>query len=174
MTKIRPSGLRTPLFALAMILAFFSTSGGAGADSVRLSVADAWVRLAPPALKTHGGYLTIRNEGAEPDELVSASSDNYAEVQMHVSRIEGGVAMMEQLASVEIPAGGKVAFQPGGLHLMLVGPRKPLALDAVVPVRLGFRSGATLDVQAKVLLGAPEESMCSHDNGAHGGHHHTH
>lgn len=174
MTGITALSPRNPLFALAMILAFFASTGGVRADSNRLSVTDAWVRLAPPALKTHGGYLTIRNEGAEPDELISASSDHYGEVQMHVSRMEGGIATMEQLASVEIPAGGKVAFQPGGLHLMLVGPRKPLELDAMVPVRLRFRSGATLDVQAKVLLGVPEESMCSHNGGAHGGQHHTH
>jgi hypothetical protein len=44
-----------------------------------------------------------------------------------------------------------------------------------VPIRLGFRSGAELEVEAKVTSPAPQDDagMKQHDGG-HGGHQHTH
>jgi copper(I)-binding protein len=72
---------------------------------------------------------------------------------------------------VEVPAGGKAEFKPGGLHLMLIGPKKPLEMGGVVPIRLTFRSGATLDVQAMVMADEPDgAAMKEMDHGAHGGH----
>ncbi len=156
----------------AVLLAGLMVAGPAAhAGDAGLMVSDAWVRLAPTSLKTHGGYLTIMNHGKETQELTSASSENYQSVQMHVSRIENGVATMQRLESVEIPAGGAAEFQPGGLHLMLLGAKKPLQEGGTVPIHLGFGSGATLDVEARVIKGAPMSNggMMHMDHGGHDG-----
>ena len=143
----------------------------AHADDTGLMATGAWVRFAPATLKTHGGYLTISNHGEQPQELVGASSENYATVMVHLSQVVDGIATMQHLESVEIPAGGKAEFKPGGLHLMLMGPKKPLEKGGMVPIRLTFRSGATLDVQAMVMAGAPDgAAMKEMDHSAHGSH----
>jgi copper(I)-binding protein len=77
---------------------------------------------------------------------------------------------MQRLDSVEVPAGGKVEFAPGGLHLMLIGPKAPLAEGAAVPITLSFRSGAEIAVEAKVLAKPPAAAGA----GDHGGMHHGH
>ncbi len=120
------------------------------AEDSGLKVTNAWVRYAPAAMKTHGGYVTIVNQGKEPQELIGASSPNYDKVDLHRSRVVNGIATMEPIASIEIPAGGKVEFKPGGFHLMLIGPKTPLKEGGSVPLRLSFRSGAEVDVDAKV------------------------
>jgi copper(I)-binding protein len=168
------SPLNFPAWLLATALlsiTALSSALPANASDTGLMATGAWVRLAPPTLKTHGGYLTISNHGAEPQELVGASSDNYEMVMVHLSQIVDGVATMQHLESVEVPAGRKAEFKPGGLHLMLMGPKKPLEMGGVVPIRLTFRSGATLDVQAMVMADEPDgAAMKEMDHGAHGGH----
>lgn len=166
--------LKLPAWLLtAFLLSFTSLTSTppARASDTGLMAAGAWVRLAPPTLRTHGGYLTISNHGAEPQELVGASSDNYEMVMLHLSQVVDGVATMQHLESVEVPAGGKAEFKPGGLHLMLMGPKKPLETGGMVPIRLTFRSGATLEVQAMVMAGAPDAAAAKEmDHSAHGGH----
>lgn len=153
--------LRTVIAAFAVLA--LPQASLAAPDSIQVS--DAWVRFAPPVLKTHGGYLTIANAGAEPQELIAATSGNYERVELHASSIANGVATMQRLDSIEVPAGGKVEFAPGGLHLMLIGPRAPLAEGASVPITLSFRSGAEIAVEAKVLAKPPAAG------GMHQGHH---
>ncbi|MGF1622197.1 MAG: copper chaperone PCu(A)C [Rhodomicrobiaceae bacterium] len=157
------------LAALLLAMTALTSTPPARASDTGLMATGAWVRLAPPTLKTHGGYLTISNHGAKPQKLVGASSDNYEMVMLHLSQVVDGVATMQHLESVEVPAGGKAEFKPGGLHLMLMGPKMPLEQGGMVPIRLTFRSGATLDVQAMVMAGAPD-AAAEMDHSAHGGH----
>ena len=157
--------------ALLFSMTALTASLPAKADDSGLIATGAWVRLAPPTLKTHGGYLTISNHGKEPRQLIGASSPDYEMVMLHLSQVVDGVATMQHLDVVEIPVGGKAEFKPGGLHLMLMGPKKPLEEGGMVPIRLSFASGATLDVQAMVMAGAPDEAAGKEmDHDAHGMH----
>ena len=157
--------------AVAGFLLGSSLPGMAAGDDPR--VEGAWVRMAPPAIKTHGAYLTIVNPGGQPRELVSAASENYEAVEIHVSRLENGVATMQRVETLEIPAGGKVEFKPGGFHLMLLGARKPLEQGKAVPIRFDFRQGPSLEFKAAVLANGPAEhgSGKNADHGGHGGGH---
>lgn len=137
-----------------------------------LKVTHAWIRMAPETLKTHGAYMTITNGGAQAEDLVAASSPNYENVQLHISRITDGIATMEHLESVEIPAGGKAEFKPGGLHMMLMQAKKPLKEGGMVPLTLTFRSGETIEVKAMVMKSAPDgaKDMMEMDHSGHEGH----
>jgi hypothetical protein len=159
---------------VATIFATFTMLAGqvASADESGLAISDAWVRMAPPTLKTHGGYLTLTNHGEEPKELIGASSENYSEVQIHLSKIVDGIATMQRMESVEVAAGKTVAFKPGGLHLMLMSARQPLEKGETVPITLSFRSGETIEIEAMVMMSAPAGSeMKEMDHSGHGGHH---
>ena len=152
--------------------ALFMNAQTAFAMDDHLKVTNAWIRMAPATLKTHGAYMTITNGGSEAKDLVAASSPNYKGVQLHVSRVVDGIATMEHLESVEIPAGGKAEFKPGGLHLMLMQAIKPLEEGGTVPLTLSFRSGETVSVEAMVMKRAPDgaSDMKEMDHSGHKGH----
>lgn len=169
-------GRKILTLVIAAMLSAASVPGGptASAHESGLMASNAWVRMAPPVLKTHGAYLTITNHSTETSELIGAVSGNYGEVQMHMSQIVDGVATMQRMESVEIPAGQTVEFKPGGLHFMLIGAKEPLEEGKTVPITLSFRSGETIGVEAMVTMSAPGGEEANEME--HSGHecHHTH
>ena len=92
---------------------------------------------------TTAGYLTILNHGKTDDRLVSASCTCAASVSIHEMKMTGSVASMKAVASVAIPAGGKVTLAPGGMHLMVMGLKAPIKAGDMVEMVLTFeKAGA--------------------------------
>jgi len=108
-----------------------------------LAIGDPWFRALPGNLPA-GGYFTLRNSGAAKAMLTGAESPACGMVMMHKSENKGGMAGMDMVASVDVPAGGSVAFSPGGYHLMCMDPKPALKPGAKVPVTLSFQGGGKL------------------------------
>ena len=115
-----------------------------------LKAENAWVPWAPPGLKVHVAYMTIVNRGATDRLIVGAESTDYERIELHRSVIKDGVSTMQAIDEVRVPANGRVEFAPTGLHLMLVGPRRPQAADGHVQIVLRVSSGEEVDVSAVV------------------------
>jgi periplasmic copper chaperone A len=96
------------------------------------------------------GYLTIVNSGTAPDKLVSASCTCARSVQVHESHVMNGTAMMMAVGPLEIPAGGKVSFSPGGYHLMVMGLKAGLADGATQELTLKFQHAGEIKVPFQV------------------------
>jgi hypothetical protein len=128
-----------------------------------LQAENAWVPWAPPGLKVHVAYMTIVNRGATDQIIVSAESIDYERIELHRSVIKDGVSTMEAIGEVKVPANGRVEFAPTGLHLMLIGPRRPQALDGHVQIVLRLSSGEEVDVSAVIRR---------RDDAGHGAHSH--
>ena len=112
------------------------------------------------------GYFIVRNTGRTPDRLVGASCACAARVELHGSVVRNGVASMQRVTAVAIPAGGAVVFAPTANHLMIMGLRKPLEAGTMVPITLRFeRAGA---VQVPFFVTARVEQELA----AHRGEHH--
>lgn len=107
----------------------------AGPAAIRVS--NPWSRATPPGVTIAAGYLELANEGAA-DRLVAASSPRARRVEMHESRLDGGMMRMRPVESLELAAGGKLRFAPGGLHLMLVDIDRPFVAGERVPLVLEF------------------------------------
>jgi len=120
----------------------------AGADTAGdVSVSSAWARAMLPGQSTGGGYMTIRNEGQEPDALLSVSSPVAGKVEIHSMEMKDDVMVMRPLEDgLEIPAGGSVTLEPGGLHLMFMQVETPFAEGAEVPVTLEFEKAGRVEV----------------------------
>lgn len=128
-----------------------------------LQAENAWVPWAPPGLKVHVAYMTIVNRGAIDQIIVSAESTDYERIELHRSVIKDGVSTMEAIGEVKVPANGRIEFAPTGLHLMLIGPRRPPALDGHVQIVLRLNSGEEVDVSAVIRR---------RDDAGHGAHSH--
>jgi iron complex transport system substrate-binding protein len=80
------------------------------------------------------------------------SSTAAAQVEVHESRVEAGIARMRPVGTIAIEPGATVAFAPGGLHLMLMGLKGPLVAGTTVPLALRFEHAGTID--AALVVGA--------------------
>ncbi len=120
-----------------------------------LLIVDASSRETPLAGGTAPGFLTIRNTGGEDDRLLAASSPAVASVEIHeMSMADGQMTMRALPEGLAIPAGGEVQLAPGGLHLMLIGVREPLAAGQTLPVELRFEKAGAVTVALAVTARA--------------------
>lgn len=115
----------------------------------------AWVRAAPPGATMLAGYMILRNEGNAPVIFKSAQSELFDSIELHKSVIVNGVSTMRPVGDQAIPAGGTLRIVPGGLHLMLMAPKRQLNVGDQVRFRLHFTDGTALSVDAVVSAEAP-------------------
>ncbi len=121
---------------------FLVAVGPVHADST-LVIANAWIRHVP-GNHPMAGYFVLENDGSGDRSLVGASSPAFDDVRLHRTSEENGIASMAPVESVAIPAHGRVAFQPGGYHLMMMHPRHELQPGDSVAVTLHLGNGEDL------------------------------
>jgi copper(I)-binding protein len=115
-----------------------------------ITIEDAWVREAPPNVKILAAYMTINNSGEEKNSLLSVNSDCCEKIEIHQSLLQDGKAKMIQRNSILLPAETNINFEPGGLHLMLINPRKKLREGNEIELKFNFSSHESISVKANV------------------------
>jgi periplasmic copper chaperone A len=135
---------RILVFVLATV---FLLTGCAAPATEGVEVRDVWAR--PAAQGGNGAvYLVIRS--SEADELMDVTSDVAEAVEMHESRMSGDVMEMRQLTSVPLGAGDQVKFEPGGLHIMLIGLKQDLKTGNEFEITLHFKNYQDIPVRVPV------------------------
>lgn len=115
-----------------------------------LEVTEAWARATPPGAKTGAAYISLRNNGAEDDALLAATSTAAGSVEIHETVEKDGVAKMRPLGEAPIPAGGMLEMKPGGTHLMLMELSAPLVEGSMVPLTLTFKQAGAITIHAEI------------------------
>ena len=153
--------IRRPFLALLVLL--IAACGERASDPPE--VVAARIMVPPPGAPMAAGYFALKNPGREALQLVGVRSASFESVEMHETVEENGVSRMRALARVEVPAGGQVAFEPGGKHLMLMGPKLGDTPPAELPLTLELQShdGEHTTLEARFTL-----------EQAGGGHEHPH
>jgi copper(I)-binding protein len=108
-----------------------------------LAVSDGWFRALPGTLPA-GGYFTLRNGSTKEAVLTGAQSPACGTLMLHKSETKGGMAGMDMVGTVPVPAGGSLSFSPGGYHLMCMDAKPALKPGARVAVTLLFQDGGKL------------------------------
>jgi periplasmic copper chaperone A len=149
---------RAVLVALLLLLT-------ACADRGDPAVAVGPAQASPPVAGSSQVVVTIENTGDGPDRLVGASTPAALGVELHRTIIEDGQARMVELEAVDVPAGGRVRFRPGDLHLMLVVPDGTVVVGGTFELTLRFdRSGeVTVPVEVVELLDLVEGAAADPD-----------
>ena len=111
-------------------------------------ILDAWCPPTPPGAPTAAGYLTISNQGHAADRLLGGSSAVAAQVQLHSMTTQGQVMRMRPLTEgLAVAPGATTRIQPGGgLHLMLIGLKRPLRSGDHAAITLDFAKAGPLRV----------------------------
>ena len=155
-----------------------TTSEATTTVAEEVTVSDAWVRPVADltAMNRTAIYMQITG-GAEDDALLSASvpADVATTVEVHEtvaaeddgatmgggdmattttmgggSMPGGGMMEMRPVERIEVPAGGTVALEPGGYHVMLLDLQRELPVGDTVEVTLTFEVAGEVVVTAEV------------------------
>ena len=115
-----------------------------------LTVTNAWSRTTPPGVTVGVVYFTLKNDTGKSDRLLKISSPIAAKVQVHRTEIQDGMARMREVAVLHVDANKTVEFAPNGMHVMLMGLKKPLVEGQKFQLDLLFEVAGPRKVQVVV------------------------
>jgi copper(I)-binding protein len=123
-----------------------------------LEIAHPWSQELPPNAPTVAAYFVIHNKGKTADRLLSVDSPIAGEAQLHEHIKQNDLMKMQQVPSVEIPAGGEVTFAPMAYHVMLLElkDRSLLADGKRFPLTMHFEKSGDVTVEVTVQKKAPD------------------
>lgn len=154
------------LAALALTALAMAFATRASAAEGPPTISGGLVRPAPLG-RTTAAYFTLKGAGTA-DRLLSASSPVADRIELHESTEVDGMMRMQALdQGLAVPADGLVELKPGGLHLMFLGLKRPLAPGDTVPVTLTFESAGEVTLSLPVAV-PPLPAKTE----GHGHHHH--
>jgi copper(I)-binding protein len=130
----------------------------------RLEIVHPWSMELPPNAPTVAAYFVIRNSGPDPDRLMGVDSPVAAAAQLHEHVNKDGLMKMEQVQTVDIPAGGEVTFAPMAYHVMLLDlkDRSKLTDGQTFPLTLHFENTGDMIVNVMVQRQAPDDAAPAH------------
>ena len=124
-----------------------------------LEIAHPWSQELPPNAPTVAAYFMIHNNGKTADRLLSVDSPISAAAELHEHVMQGDLMKMQQVPSVDIPAGGNVMFAPMAYHVMLVNlkDRSLLSDGKRFPLTMHFEKAGNVTVEVSVQKKPPED-----------------
>jgi len=141
-----------------------------------VSATGAWARPTVQGQRGTGAYMSLT--ATEPLTLLGASTPSAGVAEVHEMKMDGDIMRMRALPSLELPAGKTVELKPGGLHVMLMDLKGPLAANSTVPLTLLFRNArgqqSRLELQVPVSATAPAgaKAAAKDPHAGHGAHKH--
>jgi periplasmic copper chaperone A len=116
-----------------------------------LEIRRPWIRpdLASPSQA--GGYLTVTNNGADPDRLVGVHSPAAESIEIHAIKVVGcDIKMQPRANGLAVAAGLTMTLKPRGYHLLLRGLKATPSTGATVPATLVFEKAGSIDIEFSV------------------------
>ena len=150
------------IFTVIMFSLFGLWASATQAADQTLQVTDAMARAMPEVAPTSAVFFTIHNGSDHPRVLVAAQSSAARSVELHTHTMHEGMMAMRRVPQIEIPAGQSVVFQPGGLHVMLIGLKHSLEMGQQIDLTLEFADGEKLNLM--VPVGNPGMGGQGHDH----------
>ena len=96
-------------------------------------------------------YMTIENEGATADRLLSLSTPAARGVSIHTMSMQGTTMKMRELDNLPLAPAAKVPMTAeSGYHIMLTGLKQPLKAGDKLPLTLMFEKAGKLEVSIHV------------------------
>ncbi len=155
------------LAALGALAALIGGCGPGGEPDLTVGRAQASVPIAGASQVV----VDVTNHGDGDDRLIDAETDVALDVELHLTEIADGRATMTTLQEIDVPAGERVRFRPGALHLMLVLPDETVVAGGTFELRLSFARSEDLTVPVEVvdLLDLVESADAEDDAGPDAG-----
>lgn len=121
-----------------------STDSGASSDMKKAAVAveNGWVRVSEYSENVGGmtgAFGTFTNNTDAEVKILGGSAEIATMVEVHEVVMSGGKMLMQaKEGGIVIPAGESLTLEPGGLHIMLMGLKKPIATGDQITLTIDF------------------------------------
>jgi len=135
---------------LIMSPAFLPVAAHENESHAGLEISQAWARKTGSRTASAAVYLEVKNTSDEMETLLSVSSARAAMATIHRSIEQDGIMRMEMQEEQEIAPGKTIAFEPGGMHIMLMRLDQPLLQGQLFPVTLTFEHAGDVTVYVEV------------------------
>ena len=136
-------------------ISHFITARSEPDAAVPMWFSNAWVNVPPPGIGMTAAYFSIHNPSTSPRRLLAVTSRDFTAAALHESvQTEDYMVQMREVPWLSIPAQGVLSLRPGGLHLMLEGPARPIQAGDEIPIRLQFADGGHSQLSLPVRSGS--------------------
>jgi copper(I)-binding protein len=132
--------------AMAALLALGACHQRPSAPKVRIE--RAWIRLPAVPGGEGAGYFTA--VAATNDHLLAVSAPGVR-IELHETMAQGTMISMRPIARIALPRGDKIAFAPGGRHLMILGLSPALKPGGRFPLSFRFAAAPAVTVEARLV-----------------------
>ncbi len=132
---------------MAILLSWLAV---AGAQASEVTIEDPYVRAVPPGQPVTAAFFVAINQGNAPRAIVGAQTPIAERAEVHEHIHDQGVMRMRAVERVAVPAHGRVAFEPGGYHVMLIGLKRALKPGERVHLSLTLDDGTRIALQPEV------------------------
>ncbi|SDR82610.1 copper chaperone PCu(A)C [Microbacterium paraoxydans] len=149
-----------PRFGAAIVLSLVALTGCTAPTETEtptstpasddLRIDDAWVKAADEGMSAAFGVLV--NEGEEDVTVTSVTSAASPMIELHetVENEAGEMVMREIAGGFVVPAGGSLALEPGGNHIMMMDLSEPLRAGDEVAFTVTLSDDSTFEFAAPV------------------------
>ncbi|MET9884624.1 copper chaperone PCu(A)C [Streptomyces sp. NPDC006430] len=146
----------------ALAISGCSSDSGSGAaadaDKPKMTVTGAFMPE-PVNDKMAGAFMVIKNDSKTADKLTAVTSPLSDDLQIHETKDQ----KMQQVASMDVPAGGELKLERGGNHVMFMGLKNQPKVGDKVTVELRFEKADPV----KVELDVKERTYNAQNTSAH-------
>ncbi|MBI6705010.1 copper chaperone PCu(A)C [Pseudomonas viridiflava] len=124
----------------------------------QIMIAHPWSMELPPNAPNVAAYFVLENKGDTGDRLLGVDTPIAGQAQLHEHIQANGLMKMQQVQTVDVPAGATVTFAPMAWHVMLldIKDRSKLLVGQRFPMTLHFEKAGDVEVQVVVQKQAPE------------------
>ena len=138
--------------ACSVLMLPFMLATSAMGGSADVVVENAWARASIGTSRPGAAYMEVHNAGDEPVTLTGLRTDLAMLPEVHrTATDEQGVSSMSPAGQIVIAPGETVAFEPGGLHAMLMQLQRPMEEGETFPLTLTFSDGGETMVEVPIL-----------------------
>lgn len=122
-----------------LFLCFLSLSGATLSAKEIVEVTHVLMPKIPPVSRTAAVYFNLHNHSDKEITLINVSTDVAHHTMIHLSQSIDGIAKMQHIDEIKIPANGQFEFSINGYHIMLMGLDKEL-LSKPFEMQLEFKN----------------------------------
>ncbi|RSS76697.1 copper chaperone PCu(A)C [Streptomyces sp. WAC06614] len=120
-------------------------SDAAGAAKPAMTVSGAFMPE-PVNDRMAGGFMVVKNASKTADKLTGVTSPLSDDVQIHETKDQ----KMQQVPSMDVPAGGELKLERGGNHIMFMGLKSQPKVGEKITVELRFEKADPVKVELDV------------------------
>ncbi|MEU8773063.1 copper chaperone PCu(A)C [Streptomyces sp. NPDC048606] len=137
-----------------------SSDSGSGSEAAKPAPTVSGAYMPEPVNdKMAGAFMVIKNDSKTADKLTGVTSPLSDDLQIHETKDQ----KMQQVPSMDVPAGGELKLERGGNHIMFMGLKNKPKVGDKITVELRFEKADPV----KVELDVKERTYNAQNSNAH-------